>query len=158
MNINIAAVDVRSIVEDGFERLRYLEDSESIEKIINITDEAPFYSDPVRLGVIFNNLISNAIKYRDSGKDKSFIKITISITPEQCSISFKDNGIGISEGLQEKIFDMFFRATERSDGAGLGLYIVKETIEKLDGSIAVESTFGEGTAFNIDIPNHVPMP
>jgi signal transduction histidine kinase len=48
---------------------------------------------------------------------------------------------------------MFFRATERSEGAGLGLYIVKETIEKLQGSITVDSTMGEGTVFTIRIPN-----
>ncbi|MFZ6008876.1 MAG: sensor histidine kinase, partial [Bacteroidota bacterium] len=68
-------------------------------------------------------------------------------------IIFKDNGIGISEQLCPKIFDMFFRATERSEGAGLGLYIVRETVEKLHGSISVESTLGEGTTFKVKIPN-----
>ena len=66
----------------------------------------------------------------------------------------KDNGIGISKELQEKIFDMFFRGSENSDGSGLGLYIVKESVEKLNGTINVNSVPGKGSEFRILIPNN----
>ncbi len=146
-------VDLAKVLEDGFERLRYHDGSEQIQKMIEVSEEAPLYSDPNRVSVVLNNLISNAIKYRDVRKENQFIKVDAKVTSRYASIRFSDNGIGISPDLVKRIFDMFFRATEKSEGAGLGLYIVKETIEKLGGRISTESVLGTGTTFNIEIPN-----
>ncbi|HTJ48638.1 MAG TPA: HAMP domain-containing sensor histidine kinase, partial [Cyclobacteriaceae bacterium] len=63
-------------------------------------------------------------------------------------------GIGIDAEALPRIFDMFFRATNKTTGSGLGLYIVKEAVEKLQGVIAIESSVGQGTTFKIEIPNH----
>jgi signal transduction histidine kinase len=112
-----------------------------------------FYSDPYRLSVVLNNLISNSIKYRDVRKKNQYIKIQAHISPAITRIEFSDNGIGISKELLNKIYDMFFRATEKSEGAGLGLYIVKEAIEKLGGRISAISNLGLGTHFIIELPN-----
>jgi signal transduction histidine kinase len=79
--------------------------------------------------------------------------VDVDISEKSALIVFEDNGIGVSHDLIDKIFDMFFRATERSEGAGLGLYIVKETIEKLMGTIVVTSTVGQGVKFIMEIPN-----
>jgi signal transduction histidine kinase len=81
------------------------------------------------------------------------VTITIQITSEKAIISFHDNGIGISAENQEKIFNMFYRASEQSDGSGLGLYIVKNAIDKLNGSVQVTSKEGEFTNFIIQLPN-----
>lgn len=153
-NINIGKVNIRRLIEDGFERLKYLEGSEHVQKNFDIEDSIPFYSDAYRLTVIFNNLISNAIKYRDVNKEQCFIDIGIRITPQNAHIRFEDNGIGINDEYIHKIFDMFFRATDRSEGAGLGLYIVRETVEKLNGIIKVQSKSYEGTVFELEIPNY----
>lgn len=153
-DVRIEKVVMQELIEDSFERLRYLEGSDQIEKHITIHDPVPLYSDSYRLAVILNNLVSNAIKYRDSRKEKPFINIEVTVSEAAVTIFFEDNGIGISSELITKIFDMFFRATERSEGAGLGLYIVKETIDKLNGSISAESNIGEGTIFKIEVPNH----
>jgi signal transduction histidine kinase len=151
--LNIEAVDFKRMVEDSFERMKYMEGSEKIVKTISVDSKATLYTDPYRLSVIINNLVSNAIKYRDVSKDQSIITIDSVITDAKLSVVFKDNGIGISEDYINKIFDMFFRATDRSEGAGLGLYIVKETVDKLHGDIQVTSDMGEGTTFKINIPN-----
>lgn len=151
--IKIDKVDLATTLEDGFERLRYHEGSDQIQKVIEVTEEAPFYSDPNRVSVVLNNLISNAIKYRDVRKENQFVRVEAKVTKCHAIIRFSDNGIGISQDLVNRIFDMFFRATEKSEGAGLGLYIVKETIEKLGGRISTESAHGIGTTFNIEIPN-----
>jgi signal transduction histidine kinase len=148
-------VDLRSIIDEGFERLKYHEGSEQIEKFIKVEGESAFYSDPNRLNVVFNNLISNSIKYRDLNKKHQYIRIHAAINPGGATIEFSDNGIGIPEELLHKIYDMFFRATERSEGAGLGLYIVKETIEKLGGRIETQSTLGVGSTFKIELPNRI---
>jgi signal transduction histidine kinase len=153
-DIKIEKVDIKNLVDEGFERLKYVEGSELIEKRIAIEDNFPFYSDPYRITVILNNLISNAIKYRDPTKPNSYIDIHVTVGEEKVSISFADNGIGIAENMLTKVFDMFYRATDKSDGAGLGLYIVKETMDKLGGNISIESKPDQGVIFNIEIPNH----
>jgi signal transduction histidine kinase len=107
---------------------------------------------------IVGNLLSNAIKYRDLTKLRSFIEISVSIDPEICELRFVDNGIGIEPQYREKIFDLFFRATDQSQGTGLGLFIVKDTIERLKGVIDVQSMPGEGTTFTIRIPNQILQP
>lgn len=151
--IRVEKVDLKQLLEDGFERLKYHEGSEHIEKFVEIKEEAPFCSDPYRLSVVLNNLISNSIKYRDIRKKQQFIKIIAHVTPAMAKIEFSDNGIGIQKELLNKIFDMFFRATEKSEGAGLGLYIVKETVDKLGGRISTISNIGHGTHFSLEIPN-----
>ena len=65
----------------------------------------------------------------------------------------KDNGIGINKELHQKIFEMFYRVTADSVGTGVGLYLVKETVDTLNGAIIVDSEPGVGTAFNLTIPN-----
>jgi signal transduction histidine kinase len=72
---------------------------------------------------------------------------------EQCEIIVKDNGIGISELHLPKIWTMFFRATNDNQGSGLGLYIVKETVDKLKGKISVKSKTRVGTTFKLKLPN-----
>jgi signal transduction histidine kinase len=151
--LNVERLDLEKLMEDSFERLRYIDGSDNITKSVTIEGHTNVYTDAYRLSVIINNLVSNAIKYRDAKKDNSSINIKVSVTDAQLDIAFSDNGIGISDEFLPKIFDMFFRATERSEGAGLGLYIVKETIDKLHGSIQVRSTMGEGTTFYIKVPN-----
>ena len=74
---------------------------------------------------------------------------------DQCgqNIKIEDNGIGIPEKEKAKVFNMFYRANEQSKGSGLGLYIVKETVEKLEGTITLKSEEGQGTTFEIYLPN-----
>ena len=66
-----------------------------------------------------------------------------------------DNGKGISKEYLDKIFEMFFRASEDSYGSGLGLYITRQVVEKLHGKISVESVFNEGTTFHVVLPHLV---
>lgn len=151
--LNIVGVDIKKMVEDSFDRMKYMEGSENISKSIEVNDHRPFYTDPYRLSVIINNLVSNAIKYRDATKDHNELKVIVNVMDSRAHISFSDNGIGIGKEYLHKIFEMFYRATERSEGAGLGLYIVRETVDKLEGTIAVESHIGKGTSFEITLPN-----
>lgn len=146
-------VHFEKTINDNFERMQFMPGYERIRKEIFIEGDTPFYSDRYRLSLILNNLISNAIKYSDPGKETSFINITIQIKPERASLIFHDNGIGIENSYIQKVFNMFFRATEKNEGAGLGLYIVKEAVEKLGGTIDLESQMGEGTVFKIELPN-----
>ena len=148
-------IDFRKIVEESLERLKYLEGFEMIQSNITIKADGAFYSDEYRLTVIMNNLISNAINYRDPAKEVCILNISVLITKEKALVSVEDNGIGIPEEYQSKIFNMFFRGTVKSKGAGLGLYIVKETINKLNGKIGIHSDYGKGTTVELELPNYI---
>jgi signal transduction histidine kinase len=148
-------IDFRGIVENSLERLKYLEGFEIMQNNITIKADGAFYSDEYRLTVIMNNLISNAINYKDLSKEKCILNISVLITKEKAIVSVEDNGIGIPEEFKSRIFNMFFRGTVKSKGAGLGLYIVKETISKLNGKIAIHSTYGKGSRVEMELPNHI---
>ena len=155
--LSIEKIDLKQLLEDNLEKMQFMPGSSNIDKQINIHEEAPLYSDKYRIGVIFNNLISNAIKYHDATKEHPSLNITINVTRERAKFEFQDNGVGIDKEYQDKIFNMFFRATQISEGAGLGLYIVQEAVDKLRGTIAINSQIRRGTTFTIDIPNSVPV-
>ena len=108
--------------------------------------------DAFRLDIICRNLISNAIKYADPEKEKAFISISVKVAQGLLSLIFEDNGIGIHDKHQSKIFNMFYVTTHHNKGSGIGLYLVKEMINKLDGEINVHSSNGEGSTFSIKIP------
>jgi signal transduction histidine kinase len=109
-------------------------------------------SDAYRLHIIISNLISNAIKYSDPLKQTKVIRLDVSANDSQVTLTLADNGVGIEPQILPRIFDMFYRGHAKSDGSGLGLYIVKEAVDKLGGSIQVTSEAGVGTTFTVSIP------
>ncbi len=135
--------------------LSYNEGAKGLDFRVDIPDDLEITSDPIRLSVILSNLISNAVKYQDTNKENRKVVIGVNQGINEIEIYIDDNGIGIAEQYHPKIFTMFFRATERSKGSGLGLFIVKETIQKLGGSIRFQSVYGIGSRFTFALPNLV---
>jgi signal transduction histidine kinase len=139
------------LIEETFSQLRFATSTgKAVEKIVTIHQERPFYSDRWRLKVILNNIISNSIRYRN-GKDP-VINIDIEIQEHGVTLAIKDNGKGIEKDHLPNVYKMFYRATDDGAGSGLGLYIVKETIDKLHGKIDIESEVGKGTTVKMEIP------
>ena len=101
------------------------------------------------------NLLSNAIKYSDNGKDIE-VRVKMAEDKQYVEFSVKDNGIGIAKEHLDKIFERFYRvenATHSIKGTGLGLHLVKTTIEKHHhGKITVESKEKEGSIFRVFLP------
>jgi signal transduction histidine kinase len=104
--------------------------------------------------MVLFNLISNAFKYHDSSKETKTIVISAVISAKNAQISIADNGVGIDKQYLERIFDLFFRGSEKSSGSGLGLFIAKEALDKLKGTLKVKSELGKGSEFIATIPNH----
>jgi signal transduction histidine kinase len=153
LDVKIEKIDLQLLIENSFKDLDYLKGADTIIKHLDISSEA-FFSDKWRIGEIFRNLISNSIKYRDFEKPNAEITIKVQTNPDRSIITFSDNGIGISVADQNKIFDMFYRASVQSDGSGLGLYIVKNAVEKIGGLLKITSQLGKGTTFELKLPNH----
>jgi signal transduction histidine kinase len=108
--------------------------------------------DKSRLHVILSNLLANAIKYHDLRKEHRWISIDVSNSGDTVKLKISDNGTGIQPEHQERIFEMFYRGTVLSSGSGLGLYIVKQAVEKMEGTITVQSVAGEGSSFLVVLP------
>lgn len=142
------------LLDDCMANFKYLENFDKLAIDIDIKENGnKFYADALRISSIFQNIISNAIKYRNPTLFNSFLNIKIDVTPTVANIVFEDNGIGIKEEYLDKVFGMFVRATERSDGSGLGLYIVKQSVERIGGTIEIRSKYGIGTKITMQLPN-----
>jgi PAS domain S-box-containing protein len=158
-DLDLQVVDFQGIIDQSFSNLQFLPAFDRLEKQVEITgDVESFYSDEFRLLVVFGNIISNAVKYQKNIDKRSYLKINIHLSPENATIIFKDNGIGISPEHLDKVFDMFYRATDKSDGSGLGMYIVKQTIKKLKGKVGIKSNLNKGTKIKIVLPNLIEKP
>lgn len=151
--IRAERINLQVLINEVFENHQFLKGYNQLERIVNIQEDLPFYSDQSRFTIIFNNLISNAIKYIDFEKSRYKIQIRILISATHAHIEFADNGQGIAPEHLKNIFEMFYRANLQSSGSGLGLFLFKETINRLKGEVLVESTEGKGTTFYIILPN-----
>ena len=125
---------------------------EKIHINYSISKELRITTDRARIKVVLNNLIGNALKYSNPYHEEPTVSVKAGMTSHHSKIQIEDNGIGISAEHLPKIFEMFYRASEKSQGSGLGLYIVKETLDKLQGNIHVKSTYGHGSVFSIEVP------
>lgn len=138
---------------DGAARAVCLKGQAASARAFTLADRRLFLnSDPARLRVILSNLISNAIKYSDPSKLDCFVKVTCKEYPLLLEIEVEDNGIGISAEHHKRIFDSYYKLSDRSDSNGLGLSNVKDAVQKLQGTIEVESTLGLGSIFKIQLP------
>jgi len=132
--------------------LKFLHPGYGITVLIHGDKDEKWYTDAYRFRLAFSNVLSNAFKYIDKDKEKREIHIEYAELKHQYTMTIKDNGIGIAQDQLDKIFDMFYRATEMSTGSGLGLYIVKEALNKIGGEINVSSEVGLGTQIKLILP------
>ena len=140
-------------VEHAVAGAYHVGNTHNLEVITKISQPHAFTADLTRVRMVLNNLINNAIKYRRYDVSPSCIRIEVWTTPKKVHLRVADNGEGIAEHHQGRIFDMFYRASARSEGSGLGLYIVKDVIQKLGGTISVRSKPNKGTTFLASFPN-----
>ncbi len=151
--------DIIELIEQNINSIKILADEKQMKIIFNKPEKLPHVPINVEsIDRVIRNLLSNAIKYSDDGKE---IIVSVMQDDEGKNIKFsvKDNGIGIAKEHLEKIFDRFYRvenATHTVKGTGLGLHLVKLTIEKYhNGKITVESKEGEGSTFTVILPLEV---
>jgi signal transduction histidine kinase len=148
----IEAAQLNGLIQEAINNLSYIDINRKIKIDMDASCNQRIDTDTTRFKIIINNLLSNAYRYHNYNQERPFIRFTAEKKDEFVFITVRDNGWGISEEHQKKIFDMFYRASEISTGSGLGLYIVKETLEKLGGTITVDSSPGVGSAFTFSIP------
>jgi signal transduction histidine kinase len=154
LEINRETIPLEQLALEVWESLKFAPEARRISFHVEIQEDVTVESDKNRLKVIMSNLISNAIRYHDERKDDQFIRLHVDVKDRNFYLKVEDNGQGIATEYHNRIFDMFYRANEKSKGSGLGLYIVKEALSKLSGSIHLESSPGIGSTFTVKLPNH----
>ena len=157
LDIEQEEVNLSGLIEELVDTFQILAEEADIQVEVMVDPDLTIKTDPNRLKVVLNNLVSNAIKYIDHSKVKREVQIEARKTEFNLEIQIRDNGSGIDPKYIDKIFDMFFRASDQSDGSGLGLYIVKETVDRLGGIITCDSS-KEGTTFTLRLPYSVKDP
>lgn len=148
------SVDVARMVSKYIGTIEHLLKSDSIELKLDIQQSGQFYTNEIEFRSILSNLISNAIKYSDNNKAKKFILFGFSSDENRAILKVEDNGIGIKKDDIPKLMKRNYQINKKtSDGVGLGLYMVKKSVKNLDGSIIINSEFGIGSTFTVEIPN-----
>ena len=147
-------IEINSVIEGAFKFLGQQMRNHNIEVVEDLGTELPkVVGDPIRLEQVFLNLISNARNaIETAGKEKKRIEIKTYATNSSVVIGVKDNGGGIPEHIQEKIFQPFFTTKAPGEGTGLGLSVSSKIIEEHQGRMELDSTVGEGTSFRMILP------
>lgn len=151
LEVQYADVDIAEIVNEVYKDIKFSSEK-NVDFNMKFDGSSIIYSDKARMKVLFKNVIGNAFKYRKRNIDNAFVHFEMTRTEENILFRIIDNGEGISERSLGKVFDMFYRGTSSSVGTGLGLYICKEVLANLNGSIDIESELNVGTTVNIILP------
>jgi PAS domain S-box-containing protein len=150
-------IDFGAMINESLNKFEFFPGYSRLNIKTNISIKNTFRSNKFILETIIQNLIENAIKYQNYAAPESFLNINISQNREGINILVEDNGLGIEQSIQDRIFDMYFRGASDLKGSGLGLYLVKKGVEKLNGRIHLSSTKGEGAAFSIKFLSNNPI-
>ena len=150
-------INFKEMLDEINNNLKHMEgnNSRKVDLHYEIQNSNSFHSDKSKINILLSNLISNAIRYQNPKTTNPMVDIKINISDSETGITVRDNGIGISKENQKKIFEKFYRVSDNTQGTGLGLYLVKEIVEKLEGKIEIESEVGKGTAFIVRFPNKI---
>lgn len=152
-NVVYENVPVVEIIRDQVEKFDKRIVNGTIKLEINTKNSIPLISNPKLFTIVIKNLLENAVFFR---KQDIGVQLLITVqaiyTETNLQLRVQDNGIGIEEPYVSKIFDQYFKGTQSSKGNGLGLYLVKKALDKLKGSITVDSEFEKGTTFTVFLP------
>lgn len=151
--VELKLLDIEKMVKEVVESLQHASYAENVSFKLNFCKKKKIYSDRKLLASVIQNLVDNAMKYKNPDATRSFVSLKVSEYEKGVKIQVKDNGLGIPSSMRKEVFEMFFRGTDDIEGTGLGLYIVSKAIEKLGGKIELRSKKKKGTEFTVYLPN-----
>jgi signal transduction histidine kinase len=152
LDLKLSTFSLVQMVEGIFADLRYANEY-PVTFSLEISGSTNIQSDKYRMDTLLKNVIGNAVKYRNTDVQEHRVKVSISSKNNQHVIRVSDNGTGISDKSMPKIFDMFYRGSSSVSGTGLGLYICREIVARLQGTVEVESAPGKGSTFTLTVPS-----
>ena len=145
--------DMNELIHESLNKLAHISGYDQIEFELNLAPNANINTLKSRVRLIIENLISNSIKYYDSEKPKPFVKISSYHQNDRFAIKIEDNGLGIPQNQRDKMFTMFKRFHPKTSfGSGLGLYMIKKSLNVIGGTIDYQDT-GSGSLFIVTFPS-----
>lgn len=151
---DVQEIDIEEMVDEAISKLAFMENFDRIKVLKQINAPSILMAQKSRLTLLLENLISNAIKYQDTEKPGSFVKIDVEEEGGLVKISVEDNGLGIPKAHHDEVFTMFKRFHPKvAFGSGIGLYMMKKSAEVLGGTVSFEGT-DEGSRFILIIPQN----
>jgi signal transduction histidine kinase len=150
----VIAMAVRPLAEQVFRWQQRLLEAGRVELRFELESEHIEWF-PARLRHILDNLISNALKYRDVDKEQAWVCLALQVSPTDYELRISDNGVGLPPEDRAELFELFYRAAPaRAAGLGVGLAVAKLLVEKSGGSLTVDSGEGQGTTFVAVLPRY----
>ncbi|MCV9385804.1 tetratricopeptide repeat protein [Reichenbachiella ulvae] len=151
--LQFTEINFQDLITECLDSFHYYPNFNDIDFQLHIEENLKVLSDKGLINTVVQNLLENGIKYSKHGISDAYVKVSVrSMSEDYFAIIVEDNGIGIGEAYQEKVFDMFYRANDEVDGSGLGLFLLKSAIIKLEGDVKLESEEGVGTKIIVIIP------
>ena len=154
MDLRPESLDLADVIDEAVQTVKPMVDEGGQEVVLSIPEDMPqAYADAAKVKQVLLNFLSNAAKFTPPGG-----KITVEATAEDgyCRVSVTDNGIGIREEDQERVFDVFVQGEALPDstrkGTGLGLALARQFVELMGGRVSVESEYGKGSRFSFTLP------
>jgi signal transduction histidine kinase len=151
-DVQLSKINFYEIIDNCITAYTYLPHFDKIKFRIDVGSDLKFNSEWYIVNTILQNLIENSIKYIDIEKNQQIVDISVKRDRNNIIIKLADNGLGIPAEHQERIFEMFFRASNNAEGTGLGLFILKRAVERLKGDVSLTSELSKGTTFIISLP------
>lgn len=150
--IEYKPIDIPTIFKEVMEKISPLVEQAKFKFHFDLKNENELKTDEKMMELILLNLLENALIYADDQKSQQEIKLSTFRKENTFYLSIEDNGVGIPEKQLPRIFEMFYRGSEKSIGNGLGLYLVKVAVEKIGGKLKCETEEFEFTRFTIEFP------
>lgn len=144
-------IKLKQLLEDVVADIKFNKNASAISLRYEPDENHVIKSDYSQMKIVLSNLMANAVKYHNLNQADPYIRVAFRRFEDYVEIAVEDNGQGIQDSSLPQIFEMFYRASENTEGTGLGLYIVKEALDKIKGSISVASEFGKGSTFTIQL-------
>lgn len=144
------AINLKDFVDSLMTKFKQAAEAKNIELLSNSFSQT-IHINSKALSIILKHLVGNALQYHCK-KEKGYIKISLKAEDGILKIEIADNGPGIDDSIKDRVFEMFYRGHESSQGSGMGLYLVKDAVEKMKGEINFISEQNKGTKFLIKLP------
>lgn len=152
LEVELVEINIEEIWQSTWEELKHLRGADRVKFHLQVEGPSVIQGDPIRFPIIFHNLLANAIVFQDMEKFVALVRVKVVVESHNIRVRVEDNGIGMSEEVIPHIFEMFYRASSQSLGSGLGLYITKDAVAKMGGTISVASEPGTGSVFEVVLP------
>jgi signal transduction histidine kinase len=149
---DIKSINLESLVTQIVADVKDTHRSSNVKIEIENAAAFPILTDEHVVSDILYQVILNAMQFADTSKSDQTVSIKAIAQNDILEVEISDNGLGIDELVMPRIFDLYYRGSDASNGSGLGLYLVKNAVEKLDGTISVSSRARIGTQVRIAIP------